>query len=103
MEVKHLNSESELKEIIQSGKTVLMIHKTDCPFCEKAMPWLDDYAKEFSEITIATINKDDIPNLLDAFNLVMYPTFVAINGGQVVDTFYGNTDYELVKEFISKL
>lgn len=103
MKVKHLHSEAELKEIITTGKTILMIHKTNCPFCEKAEPWLDEFAEHFKEITITSINKDNLPNLLEAFNLVMYPTFVAINEGQVVDTFYGNTDYNLIKEFISKL
>ena len=95
----HIQNIEEFKEVIMK-KSVVMIHKTNCPFCEKAEPWMEELARENPEATIATVNKDDIAKVLDVFQVKMYPTFVAFNEGKVIDMFYGDTQEEKVKSFV---
>lgn len=102
MKIKELQNETELKENLVKDKVFLMIHKTDCPFCEKAKPWLEQYQEKYPSLLFLQINKDKLPNLLDQFNLRMYPTFLFIEKGVVKDTFYGDTNYNKIVDFIEK-
>lgn len=101
MSVEQIPNEEKLKEFIKEDKSIIMIKKQGCPFCEKAYPWLEEISQEIPEKKIGIVDKDDIPNLFEAFNLVMYPTFLKINKGIVEDTFYGDTQYDKVKDFIN--
>lgn len=102
MEIKKITSDEEFKNTITSGETALMIHKHGCPFCDKAKPWLDDLSKEFENRQIALVSKEDIPKLMEVFQVRMYPTFVLIKDGKVIDTFFGDTLEDKVKTFMSK-
>lgn len=97
----HIKNIDEFKEAIMK-KSVIMIHKTNCPFCEKAEPWMEELSIKHPEATIATVNKDDIAKVLDVFQVKMYPTFVAFDEGKVIDMFYGDTQEEKVKSFVEK-
>lgn len=99
----NFNSEEEFIENITSGDLVaVMITKTGCPFCEKAKPWMNELGDDLNDRKVAIINKDNLPNLLEKFNLAMYPTFLLIKEGKVLDVFYGDTQENKVKDFISK-
>ena len=102
MEIKKITSDEDFKELIVNGETALMISKSGCPFCDKAKPWLEDLSKEFQTREIALVNKDDIPKLMEVFQVQMYPTFVLIKDGVVIDTFFGDTQEDKVKSFMSK-
>lgn len=103
MVLKVYNDEKEFVDIISRKDLVaVMIHKTGCPFCEKAEPWMKELGDELTDRIVCEVNKDDIPDLMGKFNLVMYPTFVLIREGKVLDIFYGDTQEDKVKSFISK-
>lgn len=95
----HIQNIEEFKEAIMK-KSVIMIHKTNCPFCEKAEPWMEELAKKYPDSVIGIVNKDNIAKVLDVFQVKMYPTFVAFNEGKVIDMFYGDTKEEKVKSFV---
>ena len=86
--------------MISHGKSVIMIHRDGCPYCEKAEPWMEELAKEFQNIACA--NKKDIPKIMDVFQVQMYPTFVALEDGTVSETFFGDTVEDKVKDFVKK-
>lgn len=102
MTVTQIKNEEKLKEFVSEGQVVLMIHKKECPFCDKAMPWFEEFSETFTDRKFAEVEKDDIVTLLTHFNIEMYPTFVLINNGIIQDTFFGDTQKEKVKEFVSK-
>ena len=102
MTIINIKSDQNFKEFIQDGKCVIMIHKTGCPFCEAAMPWMKEFSEEFLEKKIALVNRDNIPGVMKAFQVKMYPTFVAIENGIVRDTFFGDTKYDKVRNFVVK-
>ena len=97
-----INNLEEFKEIILNGKSIIMIHKTGCPFCIKAMPWMKEFAHEHTNSIICEVNKNNISQLLELFQVQMYPTFVALNNGKIEDIFFGDTKYDKVKEFVEK-
>ena len=99
--MKTIHNVQEFKETIMT-KSVVMIHKHGCPFCDKAKPWLKDMSKNNPEATIAQVNKEDIASVLEVFHVKMYPTFVAFNQGKVIDMFYGDTKEDKVKDFVRK-
>lgn len=96
---QHIKSDNEFKEIILKDKSIIMIHKDNCPFCEKAIPWVEEFSKN-SKKTIASANIKNIPKVMEKFQVQMYPTFIKFSNGKVIDTFFGDTEYEKVKKFI---
>ena len=102
MTLINIETKEQFKDVIISGESVIMIHKTECSYCKKAKPWLEEEAKVNKSRKIATVNKDTISDLLDAFHVKMYPTFVLIKDGVVQDIFFGDTKEDKVKEFINK-
>jgi thiol-disulfide isomerase/thioredoxin len=102
MEVVKIKSDEEFKDIIMKEKSIVMIHKTGCNYCEKAKPWLIEFAEKFPKKVISEVNRDDIPKVMDNFQVEMYPTFVSSSKGKVVEMEYGNTEYDNISKFIEK-
>jgi thioredoxin-like negative regulator of GroEL len=102
MDVRKIKSDDDFKGTISKGNSFIMIHKSGCPFCEKAMPWVSEVcAAGNSDVVIATANKDDIPKTMEVFQVSMYPTFVQIKDGKVLQTFFGDTVEDKVKDFLN--
>jgi thiol-disulfide isomerase/thioredoxin len=103
MDLREIKSDEDFKGTISKGNSFIMIHKTGCPFCEKAKPWLEEVcaAGGKSGVVIATANKDDIPKTMEIFQVSMYPTFVKIKDGKVLETFFGDTVENKVKDFLN--
>ena len=100
MVVKQILNVDEFKEEIMKEKSVIMIHKLHCPFCDKAKPWLDELSKEFPQANISIVDKDNIQSVLEVFQVKMYPTFVSFSKGKVIDVFFGDTQEDKVKNFV---
>lgn len=100
MKLDNISSTTSLKEYLTKNKNViLMIHKHNCPYCEKAKPWLEEFNTN-PETKIAEAEKENIREVLDAFQVKMYPTFVSIENGIITDIFFGDTQYDKVKDFV---
>jgi len=102
MSLKKISNKEEFKSTIMEDKAIIMIHKTNCPFCEKAFPWVKKHAIDNPNLIIAEVNEKDISDVLKIFQVKMYPTFVAFSEGKVVDIFYGDTKEDKIKDFIEK-
>lgn len=101
--MKKIKNDEEFKESITKGKTFIMISKINCPYCTKGRPWFEEFAEEnSSNANFFYVIKDDIPKTSEILNLRMYPTFICTENGSVKDIFFGDTNYEKIKEFIQK-
>lgn len=100
MVVKEILNVDSFKEEIMREKSVIMIHKLNCPFCDKAKPWLDELSQEHPQGNISIVDKDNIQSVLEVFQVKMYPTFVSFSEGKVVDIFFGDTQEDKVKDFV---
>jgi len=102
MTLKKISNTAEFKEAIMKENAIVMIHKTNCPYCIKAFPWMDELSEKYSEKFIGEVNKDDISEVLEVFQIKMCPTFIYAKKGKIEDIFYGNTQYELVVDFVER-
>lgn len=102
MRLKSIKNTKEFKEIILNGKSIVMIHKTGCPYCIKAMPWMKEFAQEYEDKIICEVNKENISEIMAQFQVEMYPTFISFNKGKIENMFFGDTQYDKVKSFIEK-
>ena len=68
----------------------------------KAMPWMEEFSEEYKDVSISEANEKNIREVLDHFQVKMYPTFVYFSEGKVIDIFFGDTQYDKVREFIEK-
>ena len=102
MVLSKISNKEEFKDKIILDKSIVMIHKDDCPFCKKAMPWMEEFSEEYKDVSISEANEKNIREVLDHFQVKMYPTFVYFSEGKVIDIFFGDTQYDKVREFIEK-
>lgn len=102
MLLKHLSSTREFKSHISQDNSIIMIHKTNCPYCERAIPWMKEHTRDYPKANIALANKDDIKEVLNVFQVYSYPTFVAFKSGKITDIFFGDTVYEKVIDFFRR-
>ena len=100
----HINikSQEEFIENIKEGLTFVMISKENCGYCEKGKPIFEKFSKKYEKRKFLIVKNEVIPDILEAFQVKMYPTFVAITNGKVDDVFFGDTREETIEEFIQK-
>jgi len=102
MVLRKISNTTEFKEAIMLEDAVIMIHKTNCPYCVNAFPWMDELSEKYPEKFMGEVNKDDISKVLEVFQIKMCPTFIYAKKGKIEDVFYGNTQYELVVDFVER-
>ena len=93
------------KKIFQTDKkSILLLVKEGCSFCDKYLPVLENVLNELNikiyKIDITKISKD---NRKDIFNYIDFdgtPTTYIINSGKVTHTLTGSVDTETAKAFI---
>lgn len=79
------------KEVLQSGKTVLVDFWAEwCGPCKMIGPVLEEVAAELSgKVVIAKVNVDENPMAPTKYGVRSIPTLVLFKGGQAVDTKVG--------------
>lgn len=101
-------SYKEYKELLENKETfILEIMKTDCPYCEKLKPKLEEVASKY-EIEIKVINtaklsKEDSDSLFDETGISGTPTIIFYTNGAeetVASRINGNvTEEKLISKF----
>lgn len=91
MEVIKLNSENFQKEVIESGKTVLIDFYADwCGPCKMMSPIIDEIASEvYESVKVCKLNVDESQDLAVEYNVMSIPTLIIFKNGKVVDTLVG--------------
>lgn len=93
MALVHIKDKADFMKVVGDGTIILMIHKEGCPYCDKAMPWMEEFADEVKDRVLVEARKDRIEEVMAHFNVQMYPTFVKLKDGVVMDVFFGDTQY----------
>ena len=100
-EVQEFLSEKEIKNKTNKKLVVLMIYKENCPLCDQAYSWIDEFSKEFPNTKFAIINEKNLNQRDSCISPIGFPTFAVIKNNEILDTFYGKIKYDLVKKFIT--
>ena len=92
MAVIRIENEREFDELLNGSKTLLVDFYADwCGPCRMQAPVIDELAKENSDIAVAKLNVDDVPEVADRFGIVSIPTLLIFKSGALVKQFVGVT------------
>lgn len=85
MSVLKVTKENFQKEVVESGRTVLLdFWAAWCGPCRMVSPVVDEIAEERSDILVGKINVDEQPELAAAFRVSAIPTLAVLKNGKVV-------------------
>lgn len=103
--MKHLESEKQLKEIIESGKTILMFSADWCPDCRVIEPILPEIEEKFSNYTFIYVDRDKFIDVCSQYDVFGIPSFIGFNDGDEVGRFVSKDrkSQEEIETFINQL
>ncbi len=85
MSVIHVTSENYAREVLESGKTVLLdFSAVWCGPCRMIAPYLEQIAEEREDIKVCKIDVDECPDLAAQYRVVSIPTLVVLRDGKPV-------------------
>ena len=84
MSIMHLNEENFDKEVLESGKPVLVdFFATWCGPCKMLAPVLEEIAAENPDFSIGKVDVDESTNLAGRYGVMSVPTLIFFKGGEI--------------------
>ncbi len=85
MAVMTVTKDNFQKEVLESGKTVLLdFWASWCGPCRMVSPIVDEISVERPDIAVGKINVDEQPELAGKFGVASIPTLVVLREGRIV-------------------
>ncbi|MCP3033110.1 thioredoxin family protein [Halobacillus sp. A1] len=82
-----LESDGQLKELINDKKTVLLFSAQWCPDCRIIEPILPEVEGEFSDWTFVYVDRDQFIHICAENDIFGIPSFLAFDEGEEVGRF----------------
>lgn len=98
---KNLN-ESNFKESISSGISLIDFHTSWCNPCKTLGPIIDEISFENPEINVAKVDADQNMDLCKEFNVRNIPTILLFKNGEVVERTTGLKSKKDILEMIER-
>ena len=94
-----------IKKIFQTNKkSILVLVKNDCSFCEEYLPKFEEALKSYNissyKINISNISSDDFKELYNYIEFDGTPTTYVIDKGKATHSLSGTVDIDTLKAFI---
>ncbi|SNZ18128.1 Thiol-disulfide isomerase or thioredoxin [Terribacillus aidingensis] len=77
--MKHLESEAQLQEILQNGKTILMFSADWCPDCRIIEPELPAIEAKYKEYEFIYVDRDQFIDVCQQYDVFGIPSFIAFS------------------------
>ena len=101
MAVKIITSENFESEVLNAKEPVLVdIWAPWCGPCKMLSPIVDEVAEEAVGFSVAKINADENPELVNKFNVMSIPTLLVFKNGEVVNKSVGLISKDEVKALL---
>ena len=102
MAVKTITSENFEAEVLNAKEPVLVdIWAPWCGPCKMLSPIVDEVAEEADGFSVAKINADENPYLVDKFHIMSIPTLLVFKNGEVVNKSVGLITKDEVKALLA--
>ncbi len=103
MKIKHIDSSDFEVEVFNSSVPVLVDFYADwCSPCKKMGPILQSFANSNPGIKVCKVNVDNSPELVQKFDIVSIPYFIAVKDGNVIAGEVGGHDEEELLAMFNK-
>lgn len=86
----NVNKDNFKREVLESGKTVLIdFWASWCGPCRMVSPIIDEIAEERNDIKVCKVNVDEQAELANAFGIMSIPTLVVMKDGKIAEQAQG--------------
>ncbi|MFC5405614.1 thioredoxin family protein [Cohnella soli] len=87
--MRRIQDETAFREFVGQDKLTIAVFKTTwCADCHFMEPFIGDVEAAYSDrLTMAEIDRDDLPDLCSELNILGIPSFIAFLGGKEVIRF----------------
>ena len=90
MAITVITQENFRSEVLESKEPVLLDFWAPwCGPCRMLMPLIEEIAAERTDIKVAKINVDDVPDLANEFGVMSIPTLIVMKDGKPVNQAVG--------------
>jgi Thioredoxin domain-containing protein len=87
--MRKISSEREFRDFVSDDRLTVAVFKTTwCKDCHFMEPFIGEVEKAYADrLTMAEIDRDDLPDLCGELNILGIPSFIAFRGGREVVRF----------------
>ncbi|MBM7704880.1 thioredoxin family protein [Metabacillus iocasae] len=103
--MKKLETIEQYKEVIQSGKHIMMFSADWCPDCRVIEPILPEVMEEHAEYTFYYVDRDKFIDLCIELDVFGIPSFIAYKDGEEIGRYVNKErkTKEQINEFLNGL
>ncbi|ANB59464.1 thioredoxin family protein [Anoxybacteroides amylolyticum] len=83
--MKELQTAEQFHEAITSEKPVIVkFYTTWCPDCVRMDMFIDEIVREYSQYEWLQINRDNVPDIAEAYQVMGIPSLLVFQNGQKI-------------------
>lgn len=97
------NEEFMDKVLSNSNPVIVNFHAEWCEPCKILTPKLQQLVEPLLNVDLAIINVEEMPEMVQTFEVKAVPAVLAVKNGVIVDKFIGLVDADMIDNLINKL
>jgi len=103
-QLNEITGEKEFSFLNKPKTTLLLIYRTQCPFCKQLQPKIVDLAEVYdSKVYFAKVNVDENPEVAERFAVLGVPLVIALKKGHPVARIEGLRNIDIYDEWIQRI
>lgn len=101
--MKHeVKNYQEFVELRGKGEVLVDFYATWCGPCKMIAPIVDSIAKEFDDLTVLSVDVDEVPEAAGEYGVSGIPTLLYLQDGKLINTQVGYAPKPTLLKFIGR-